>query len=175
MLNIQILNHLFHSKERQMQLMNLLFFKKHKHFPFLLSNLNKMVAFFLDQNSIFFSFLFLFPFPFSRNEEYESEITIKKTKKKKKKKGIYFTSSLEYSMRYSDSKKIDPKTQIKDLSKREYVLICAVVPGNVLPVVDLSLYGKPVQDGYQAHYVIGTFYYYYILLLLLLFIYLFIF
>ena len=110
---------------------------------------------------LFSSFLFLFPFPFSRNEEYESEITIKKTKKKKKKKGIYFTSSLENSMRYSDSKKIDPKTQIKDLSKREYVLICAVVPGNVLPVVDLSLYGKPVQDGYQAHYVIGTFFFYF--------------
>jgi hypothetical protein len=73
-------------------------------------------------------------------------------------KGIYFTSSLEYARMFAEKKVQDlNKSTPQEEPKKSATLICAVVPGNVFPVIDLSLEGKPVKDGYQSHYTIGDY------------------
>ena len=63
-------------------------------------------------------------------------------------KGIYTTSHLKYASMYARSK--------AGATRKPALLICAVVPGNILPVVDAKTYhGKPVANGYQSHFTIG--------------------
>jgi len=63
-------------------------------------------------------------------------------------KGIYTTSHLRYASKYADSK--------ADPTRKPALLICAIIPGNILPVVDAkTYYGKPVANGYQSHFTIG--------------------
>jgi len=63
-------------------------------------------------------------------------------------KGIYTTSHMKYASRYAESK--------AGAMKKPALLICAIVPGNILPVVDAkTYYGKPVANGYQSHFTIG--------------------
>ena len=70
-------------------------------------------------------------------------------------KGIYFTSSLDYAWKYAHYKTRLSKQLDSDLNAT--VLVSAVIPGNILPVFDTkSQYGKPVANGYQSHYTIGT-------------------
>jgi len=63
-------------------------------------------------------------------------------------KGIYTTSYMKYASRYAKSK--------AGTTKKPALLICVIVPGNTLPVVDAkTYYGKPVANGYQSHFTIG--------------------
>jgi len=59
-------------------------------------------------------------------------------------KGIYVFSSLQYAHLYAQHHK-----------KKPALLVCAVAPGNVFPVVDQKHYGQPSVDGYQSHYTVG--------------------
>ena len=64
-------------------------------------------------------------------------------------KGIYSTSHLNYACKYAVAKAAASST-------RSALLVCAIVPGNMLPVVDAkTYYGKHVADGYQSHYTVG--------------------
>ena len=55
--------------------------------------------------------------------------------------GIYFTSFYKYCIPYICSRK-DP-----------VILISYILPGNVYPVTETTLAGKPLMSGYQSHYV----------------------
>jgi len=84
----------------------------------------------------------------------KSKITKKKTRKKlkiflKKSLGIYFTSSFEYALRYALTK--------AGSNKKPEILICAIIPGNIYPVSDMSLLGTTFQNGYQSNFAIGSF------------------
>ena len=58
-------------------------------------------------------------------------------------KGIYTTSTLRYAHNYAKSDHLA-------------LIICAVLPGNVFPVVDGTTYsGGGVENGYQSHYTAG--------------------
>ena len=62
--------------------------------------------------------------------------------------GIYTTSHMKYASKYAESK--------AGATKKPALLVCAIVPGNILPVVDnTTYYGKPVTNGYQSHFTIG--------------------
>ena len=68
------------------------------------------------------------------------------------------TSSLKYASLYASTK----ATAITagGPPKKPAVLVCAVIPGNILPVVDVkTYYGKHVADGYQSHFTIGIFFF----------------
>ena len=65
-------------------------------------------------------------------------------------KGIYFSSLAKYTFKYA----VKSASEMTPPS-RPAMLICATTPGNVLPVTDMSYYGKPVANGYQAHFTIG--------------------
>jgi len=61
-------------------------------------------------------------------------------------KGIYFTSSCLYALPYYAAK---PEPSL---------LVCLIVPGNPLPIIEgtneaVSYIGKPVDAGYQSHFV----------------------
>jgi len=74
-------------------------------------------------------------------------------------KGIYMTSSIKYAHKYAEKKvtDFDASKSEDQPSKKSALLICAVVPGNALPVIDAkTYYGKNVADGYQSHFTIGT-------------------
>lgn len=63
-------------------------------------------------------------------------------------KGIYLTGSVRYALPYVVNEKKNPA-----------LLVCFVVPGNVYPVIEdtnsqETLFGKPLQSGYQSHYVL---------------------
>ena len=63
-------------------------------------------------------------------------------------KGIYSTNSVEYAFQYAKNK--------AGAKKKPALLICVVVPGNILPVVNAeTYYGRPVANGYQAHFTVG--------------------
>jgi len=63
-------------------------------------------------------------------------------------KGIYTTSHLKYASMYAKSK--------AGATKKPALLICVIIPGNILPIVDAkTYYGKPVANGYQSHFTIG--------------------
>jgi len=63
-------------------------------------------------------------------------------------KGIYSTSSVKYACKYAESK--------AGSTRKPALLVCVIIPGNILPVVDAkTYYGKPVANGYQAHFTIG--------------------
>jgi len=62
-------------------------------------------------------------------------------------RGIYTTSHLKYASKYAETKAGDIKTPA--------LLICVIIPGNILPVVEVTYYGKPVANGYQSHFTIG--------------------
>ena len=78
-------------------------------------------------------------------------------------KGIYMTSSLKYASLYakrSASLSTTAATAGRGPPKKPAVLVCAVIPGNILPVVDVkTYYGKHVADGYQSHFTIGIFFF----------------
>ena len=70
-------------------------------------------------------------------------------------KGIYLTSSLDYAWKYAHRKTKASKHH--DSTLNATILVSAVIPGNILPVLDAkSQFGKPVANGYQSHYTIGT-------------------
>jgi hypothetical protein len=57
--------------------------------------------------------------------------------------GIYLTSKFNYALSYGQSN----------------ILLCLVIPGKVYPVTEElnsnnSLYGKPLKEGYNSHYVL---------------------
>jgi len=63
-------------------------------------------------------------------------------------KGIYTTSHMKYAGRYAESK--------AGTTKKPALLICVIIPGYILPVVDTkTYYGKPVANGYKSHFTIG--------------------
>jgi len=58
-------------------------------------------------------------------------------------RGIYFTTFIPYIFPYVSS------------AKNPALLISLLLPGNVYPVIDLKSHkGKPLQSGYQSHYVV---------------------
>jgi len=66
-------------------------------------------------------------------------------------KGIYLTSSARYAHKYADRKGTKSK-------KPPALLICAVAPGNIFPVIDTkTYYGRNVADGFQSHFTIVDF------------------
>ena len=75
-------------------------------------------------------------------------------------KGIYLTSSLKYANLYAkrSAKLTTAATSTTgDVQKKAAVLVCAVISGNILPVVDAkTYYGKHVANGYQSHFTVGS-------------------
>ena len=71
--------------------------------------------------------------------------------------GIYLTSSIQYASKYAKTKADQMNTGKKmgEEKVKAAILICATIPGNTFPVPDMSLNGKPVQNGYQSHFTIG--------------------
>ena len=69
------------------------------------------------------------------------------------------TSSLKYASLYAKrtaTLATNAATAGGGPPKKPAVLVCAVIPGNILPVVDATTYyGKHVADGYQSHFTIG--------------------
>jgi len=62
-------------------------------------------------------------------------------------RGIYFTSSAQYSLPYCSTK------------PNPAIVLCLAVPGNIYPVVEDRLeknswLGKPIKSGYQSNYVL---------------------
>jgi len=68
-------------------------------------------------------------------------------------KGCYFTSSLDYALKYCEVKSI------------KVILISLIIPGNVFPVSEApfidkvvnenSYYGKACVKGFHTHYTVG--------------------
>ena len=71
--------------------------------------------------------------------------------------GIYMTSSIQYASKYAKTKadQMNKGKKMEEEKVKAAILICATIPGNTFPVPDMSLYGKPVQNGYQSHFTIG--------------------
>jgi len=73
-------------------------------------------------------------------------------------RGIYTTGSVKFAHGYAMEKvKEFEKTKgPSEVSKKPALLICAIIPGNVFPVVEeKKYYGHSGVDGYQSHFTIG--------------------
>jgi len=74
-------------------------------------------------------------------------------------KGIYTTKSMKFGHRYALAKvkEFEKAKGPSEVSKKPALLICAIVPGNIFPVVEeKKYYGHSGVDGYQSHYVVGN-------------------
>jgi len=73
-------------------------------------------------------------------------------------RGIYTTGSVKFAHLYA-TKKVKDFKETKgpsEVSKKPALLICAIIPGNIFPVVEEEkYYGHSGVDGYQSHYTIG--------------------
>ena len=98
----------------------------------------------------------------SSTKQTNKEVNKLPPKKKKKNNnfmlpGIYVTSSNQYASKYAKTKadQMNEEKKTEEEKVKTAILICATIPGNTFPVPDMSLYGKPVQNGYQSHFTVG--------------------